>query len=63
MTKTFYKTKKLNVDPSTFGGIIYNGDYDTYHSLSDIAGRIIADLNFDKKCKNNIKNKYKKGHI
>lgn len=63
MTKTFYKTESFNADPSTFGGIIYNGDYDTYHSLSDIASRIIADLNFDKKCKNTIKNRYKKEHI
>ncbi len=59
----FYTTERFNTDYSTFGGIIYKGDYDTYHSLSDITSRIITDMRFDKQCKKNIegKNRYKKG--
>lgn len=44
-------------DNSRFGGIIYNGDFDEYHSLSDIATRIISDLKFDELCRKNIENR------
>ena len=49
-------------DPTTFGGYVYEYDYDGYLSMSEIAGRILADMNFDKQCKLNAvqRDKYKK---
>lgn len=57
MTGTFYLTKNYNADYSSFGGIIYKGDFDKYHSLSDIASRIVLDTRFDKQCKKNTSNR------
>lgn len=53
-------------DPTTFGGIISNYDYEGYNSMCDIAGRILSDMKFDKQCKINGENrdrnkKFKKG--
>lgn len=49
-------------DPTTFGGYVYEYDYEGYLSMSEIAGRILSDMNFDKKCKLNAiqRDKYKK---
>lgn len=47
----YYSTGSYKHDPTTFGGYIYNYDYNEYVSMSDIAGRILADMKFDKKCK------------
>lgn len=30
-----------------FGGMVYDGDYDYYHSMSDIADRIILDMKWE----------------
>lgn len=38
-------------DPTTFGGYVYEYDYEGYLSMSEIAGRILSDMRFDKKCK------------
>ena len=51
-------------DHSTYGGSIYNYDFDGYNSVSDIASRIVTDWKFDEKCKNlgeNYKRTHKKG--
>lgn len=42
---------------TTFGGIIYKGDFDHYNSMKDIANRIISDHNFDKQCIRNSMNR------
>lgn len=54
MKKEFYTTGIYNTNRSTYGGVIYNGDFDEYHSINDIASRIISDWSFDKQCKKNI---------
>lgn len=56
----FYRTKRFNVDPSTFGGLIYNYDFDEYTSMSDIASRIVSDMQFDKICRQNEENRDRK---
>ena len=68
MTEIFYKTGRNNIDPTRFGGLIYNSDFCTNfngkpsfkkHYLykgSEIADRIMADRAFDMKCKRNIEN-------
>lgn len=65
MTENFYRTRKVNVDHSTFGGRIYEGDFDTYHSMSDIVSRIVSDQRFDEQCRKNTINRtlLKKGKI
>lgn len=47
----FYSTGTYKHDSTTFSGLIYNYDYDGYNSMTDIAGRILSDMRFDKKCK------------
>lgn len=47
-----------NSHPTTFGGYIYYSDFETDYrgndqNTSSIAGRIVADWNFDKRCKRN----------
>lgn len=37
----------------TYGGKIYNYDFDGYTSMTDIADRIAKDFRFDKQCKRN----------
>lgn len=58
-----HKTNKYGiyeVDSSKFGGIIYPSDYNTDYKGksnthgSSIAARIVADRNFDDKCRKNI---------
>ena len=53
MTKNNY-ISKYKRDNSRFGGIIYDGNFDVYHSLSDIAARIASDIRFDERCRKNI---------
>lgn len=56
MTENYY-TKRIrfyNVDHSTFGGEISRGDFDRYHSISDIAEHIISDKKFDEQCRRDI---------
>lgn len=53
MNNTFHKTRIASIDTSAFGGIVYKGDFDEYHSISDMASRILSDWRFDKQCRNN----------
>ena len=54
---------------NTYGGILYQEDfrtyiedeqYDDFHSMSNIAERIIRDIRFDEKCKRLAKERDKK---
>lgn len=56
-TRNYYTTTRNHADHSTFGGLIYNYDFDGYNSLSSIAERIAADLRFDNTCKQNALNR------
>ena len=65
-TRNYYTTPSNYTDHTTFGGVIYNYDFDGYSSISDIASRIIADKRFDEQCKQDAANRdrnknYKKG--
>ena len=64
MTNRNYYTPSNYADYSTFGGNVYNYDYEGYNSISDIAARIISDWKFDERCKLNTENrdKNKKGN-
>lgn len=46
-----------NTNYSTFRGIIYKGDFDYHHSLSDMAERIMSDWKFDEQCRKNAENR------
>ena len=47
-----------NYDHNTFGGNIYESDFDTsYVGTRNIAGRIISAWKFDSDCRKNIKDK------
>ena len=49
-------------DPRTFSGYVYGYDYEHYTSMSDVAGRILSDMKFDKEMKQIAENnKRKKG--
>lgn len=54
MTNRNYYTSSNYADHSSFGGNIYNYDFDGYNSISSIASRIISDLKFDEQCRKNI---------
>ena len=56
MPKEFYRTRNYKPDHTTFGGIIYQYDFNTDYSGnstngSSIAARIASDLRFDESCK------------
>ncbi len=57
MTKNYYSTRNYNVNHSSFGGNIYNHDFDRRTSMEDIASRIISDMKFDKRCEQEAKNR------
>ncbi len=63
MTENFYTTNEFNVDRSTFGGVIYQSDFETDYRGKDsnngssIASRISSDLRFDEQCRKNIENR------
>lgn len=66
-TRNYYTTPSNYADHTTFGGNIYNYDFEGYNSMSDIAVRIISDLKFDEQCRKNALNRdksknYKKGN-
>ena len=63
MTNNYYTTGNYKPDYSTFGGKVYNYDFDGYNSMADIAKRIASDLKFDEQCRKNVKNKYRKEFI
>lgn len=54
--RNYYTTTRNYADHSTFGGLIYNYDFDGYNSLSSIAERIASDWKFDNTCKQNALN-------
>ena len=66
MTRNYYRTGNYKPDHSTFGGVIYNYDFDGYVSMSDMAERIISDWKFDEERRKDVLNRnrnkdYKKG--
>ena len=63
MTRNYYRTGNYKPDYSTFGGVIYNYDFDGYVSMRDMAERIISDWKFDEDCRKLANNNIKKGII
>ena len=66
MTKNYYRTRNYKPDYSTFGGVIYNYDFDGYVSMTSMAERIISDWKFDEERSKDVLNRnrnkdYKKG--
>ena len=66
MTEEFYYVENYEIDHSTFGGSIFNGDFDAHYSLADITERILSDMKFDEQCRKNAESRarrinYKKG--
>ena len=64
MTKNITRKIPYRPKPATFGGYVYDFDFNCYQSLSELASRIISDGKFDKQCKTNtqtIQNYKKKG--
>ena len=59
MTNNYYTTGNYKPNHSTFGGKIYNYDFNGYTSISDITERIISDRKFDEQCRKNIQNRKK----
>lgn len=58
MNKTVTITSRNHKYANTYGGNIYQSDFNTsYEGNRNIAERIINDWSFDKKCKENIKNR------
>ena len=57
MTRNYYKTGNYKPYYSTFGGVIYNYDFDGYVSMRDMAERIISDWKFDERCRKNVLNR------
>ena len=54
-------TKTLNKpDYTTFGGVVYNYDFEGYVSIYDMISRIASDLRFDDRCKKNIEHMERK---
>ena len=56
--RNYYVTHNYT-DYSSFGGNVYNYDFDGYISMSDMASRILSDMKFDKKCRKNLNDKKK----
>lgn len=53
-----------NYDHNTFGGNIYESDFDiSYVGTRNIAGRIMSDWKFDRGCQENIKGRKTKENI
>lgn len=58
----YYSTGAYGHDPRTFGGLIYESDFNTDYRGDDqkessIAKRIVSDWVFDQKCAKNIEYK------
>lgn len=54
MTENYYRTGRVNIDHSTFGGEISLFDFEGHRTLSDMADKIASDLRFDERCRKNI---------
>lgn len=57
MKKNYYSTRNYDVNHSSFGGNIYNHDFDGHTSMGDFASRIISDMEFDKHCEQEAKHR------
>lgn len=58
--KNNYCATKKHSNHLTFGGRIYNSDFDGYKSMSDVASRIISDWKFDEQLRKNSENRDRK---
>lgn len=47
------ETKNYDTEHVTFGGYVYDYDFNGYNSIVEIAGRIASDMKFDESCKKN----------
>jgi len=47
------------IEDTTFGGKIYDNDFEKKITLTEIASRIESDKKFDKSCKLSVENKKK----
>lgn len=59
MTRNYYRTENYSHNHSTFGGEVYQYDFDGYTSIHTIANRIISDMKFDQYCKIQLLNNEK----
>lgn len=57
MTNKFYRTGRVSVDHTTYGGELSLFDFEGHHTMQSMANRIAADLRFDKMCKQNALNR------
>lgn len=57
MTENFYRTRKVNVDHSTFGGDITLFDFEGHQTLTSMADKIASDFRFNERCRKNIINR------
>lgn len=53
-TRNYYTTIR---NDSSFGGLIFESDFNGYTSMSSIAERIAQDLRFDEQCKKDFLNR------
>lgn len=53
MANSNYTQTHYDADHIHFGGRVFSGDFGYKTSLADIAGRIAADLAFDRFCEKN----------
>lgn len=54
MSKTVTITPRNHKYQTTFGGLIYNYDFDGYNDLVNTASRIAVSKNFDTICRKNL---------
>jgi len=59
MTQKTNRYEIYEVDYTTFGGKIYDNDFEKKITLTEIASRIESDKKFDKSCKLSVENKKK----
>lgn len=55
MTEKNYYTSSNYYDHTTFGGVLPDFAFDEHATIAAIAGRIISDWNFDKRCEKNAR--------
>lgn len=61
MNRTVTITPKNHKHANTYGGEVYQSDYNTsYEGTHNIADRIVKDWNFDKQCSKNYINRNRK---
>jgi len=57
MTENFYRAENYNVDYASFGGIIYESDFNSKRTMADIIDRIIRDRKNDENYRRMATNK------